>query len=83
MFQLHEVIQFGVLLGRQPLFSLALDQVRDSLLRFDRGTELSDHYKIDRTTPPSTRSAAPFVADDSGLATNTTSAATSSGVAKR
>src|SRR5579862_6453072 len=35
------------------------------------------------TVPPSTRSAAPVVADDLGLATNATSDATSSGVAKR
>lgn len=33
--------------------------------------------------PPSTLKAAPFVADDRGLATNATSAATSSGVANR
>jgi hypothetical protein len=39
--------------------------------------------RIDRTTPPSAREAAPFVADESRLATNATSAATSSGVAKR
>src|SRR5271166_6346570 len=40
-------------------------------------------YTIDRTTPPSTRKAAPFVAEESGLHTNVTSAATSSGLAKR
>src|SRR5260370_42401398 len=34
--------------------------------------------RIDPTTPPSTRNAAPFVAEESGLATNATSAATSS-----
>src|SRR4029077_14096165 len=39
--------------------------------------------RIERTTPPSARKAAPFVADESGLATNATRAATSSGVAKR
>src|SRR6476619_8652185 len=39
--------------------------------------------RIERTTPPSARKAAPFVADESGLATNATNAATSSGVAKR
>jgi len=36
-----------------------------------------------RTTPPSTRSAAPFVAADNGLHTYTTRLATSSVVAKR
>ena len=35
------------------------------------------------TTPPSTRSAAPVVAEDSGLATYATREATSSGLAKR
>src|SRR5947208_6298848 len=39
--------------------------------------------RIERTTPPSARKAAPFVADESGVATNATNAATSSGVAKR
>src|SRR4029077_7224797 len=43
----------------------------------------SPTQRIERTTPPSARKAAPFVADESGLATNATSAATSSGVAKR
>src|SRR5436309_15653528 len=38
---------------------------------------------IERTTPPSTRSAAPFVADESGLTMNATNEATSSGVANR
>src|SRR5207244_6857195 len=38
---------------------------------------------IERTTPPSTRSAVPFVAEESGLATNATNAATSSAVANR
>ena len=37
------------------------------------------HYRIDRTTPPSARRAAPFVPEESGLATNATMAATSSG----
>jgi len=45
-------------------------------------TPLTGHT-IDRTTPPSTRKAAPFVAEESGLHTNVTSAATSSGFAKR
>ena len=45
---------------------------------------LSDVHQItERVTPPSTRSAAPFVADESGLATNATKAATSSVVANR
>src|SRR6266516_1942434 len=39
--------------------------------------------RIDPTTPPSTRNAAPLVAEDSGLATNATMAATSSVVSKR
>jgi hypothetical protein len=39
--------------------------------------------RIERTTPPSARTAAPLVAEDSGLARNVTSAATSSTVAKR
>src|SRR6266700_1119707 len=39
--------------------------------------------KIERTTPPSTRNAAPLVADERGLARNATNAATSSVVAKR
>ena len=39
--------------------------------------------RIDPTTPPSIRNAAPFVAEESGLATNATSAATSSVLAKR
>src|SRR5271169_6439094 len=39
--------------------------------------------RIERTTPPSTRNAAPFVAEESGLATNATMDATSSVVAKR
>src|SRR6266536_5842792 len=38
--------------------------------------------RIDPTTPSSTRNAAPFVAEESGLATNATSAATSSVLAK-
>jgi hypothetical protein len=38
---------------------------------------------IERTTPPSTRRAAPLIADASGLETNATSTATSSGVANR
>ena len=38
---------------------------------------------IERTTPPSARSAAPLIADANGLATNATTDATSSGVAKR
>src|SRR5438132_378316 len=45
-------------------------------------TKLTDQ-RIERTTPPSTRKAAPFVAEESGLATNVTIAATSSVVAKR
>src|SRR5580698_4430162 len=40
-------------------------------------------HRIDRTTPPSTRRAAPYVAEDSGLHTKATSAATSSVLAKR
>src|SRR5438105_13711090 len=51
----------------------------DSVLLLLRETT----QRIERTTPPSARKAAPFVADESGLATNATSAATSSGVAKR
>src|SRR5260370_14544190 len=39
--------------------------------------------RIERTTPPSTRNAAPLVTEESGLATNATMAATSSVVAKR
>jgi len=39
--------------------------------------------KIERKVPPSTRGAAPLVADESGLATNVISAAISSVVAKR
>src|SRR5437588_365237 len=39
--------------------------------------------KSERRTPPSTRNAAPLVAEESGLATNATMAATSSVVAKR
>src|SRR5205807_8065285 len=37
----------------------------------------SQAQRIERTTPPSARKAAPFVADESGLATNATSAARS------
>ena len=51
----------------------------DSVLLLLRETT----QRIERTTPPSARKAAPFVADETGLATNATSAATSSGVAKR
>ena len=40
-------------------------------------------HKIDRTTPPSARRAAPLVAADSGLHTKATRVATSSGVVKR
>src|ERR1039457_3347654 len=40
-------------------------------------------YAIERTTPPSTRRAAPLIAAASGLQTNATSAATSAGVANR
>jgi hypothetical protein len=40
-------------------------------------------HTIDRTTPPFTRTAALFVAKESGLHTNVTSAATSSGAANR
>jgi hypothetical protein len=40
-------------------------------------------YSAARTTPPSGRNAAPFVADETGLATNATRAATSSGLANR
>ena len=43
----------------------------------------SSNYRIERTTPPSTRKAAPFVAEESGLATKVTIAATSSVVSKR
>jgi hypothetical protein len=39
-------------------------------------------HAIERTTPPSTRRAAPFIAEASGLQTKATAAATSSGVAK-
>src|ERR1022692_3586906 len=38
---------------------------------------------MDLTTPPSTRSAAPFVAEESGLHKKAASAATSAGLAKR
>jgi hypothetical protein len=38
---------------------------------------------MERSTPPSTRNAVPLIADESGLATNVTSAATSSVVANR
>jgi hypothetical protein len=41
------------------------------------------YQMIERTTPPSTRSAAPLVAEESGLAMNVTSEATSSVEAKR
>src|SRR5438128_9023434 len=44
---------------------------------------ISPFQRIERTTPPSTRNAAPLVAEESGLATNATRAATSSVVAKR
>src|SRR5258706_13313047 len=40
-------------------------------------------YVIDLTTPPSTRSAAPFVAEESGLQRKAARAATSAGSAKR
>src|SRR5580658_9800125 len=53
---------------------LALTQARRTLLAI---------HTIERTTPPSTRNAAPFVAEESGLHTKVTSAATSAGVAKR
>ena len=46
-------------------------------------TEDHPHQMIERTTPPSTRSAAPLVAAESGLAMNVTSEATSSVEAKR
>src|SRR6266446_4789146 len=49
----------------------------------DNLLQVSWFHRIERTTPPSTRNAAPLVAEDRGLATNTTSAATSSVVAKR
>jgi hypothetical protein len=38
---------------------------------------------MDRTTPPSARTAAPLIADANGLETNKTTDATSSGVVKR
>src|SRR5438105_8798142 len=44
---------------------------------------ICDFQRIERTTPPSARNAAPLVAEESGLATNATMAATSSVVAKR
>src|SRR5580765_5114158 len=51
--------------------------------RDENGFGSKQTQRIERTTPPSARKAAPFVADESGLATNATSAATSSGAAKR
>src|SRR5260370_2788539 len=52
--------------------------------RGENGSRITSRpQRIERTTPPSARKAAPFVADERGLATNATSAATSSGVAKR
>src|SRR2546425_4407495 len=36
---------------------------------------ICDFQRIERTTPPSTRNAAPLVAEESGLATNATMAA--------
>src|SRR4029077_13072945 len=44
---------------------------------------MKSHQRIELTMPPSARKAAPFVADESGLATKVTNAAISSGVAKR
>jgi hypothetical protein len=44
---------------------------------------VSRYYAIDRTTPPSTRSAAPVVADASALQTYAIIAPTSAVVAKR
>src|SRR6266550_4353231 len=63
-------------------------QARRAVLRLmafrgEKGFGSEQTQRIERTTPPSARKAAPFVADESGLATNATSAATSSGVAKR
>src|SRR5260370_30914330 len=40
-------------------------------------------YALDRTTPPSVRTAAPLMAAASGLQTKATTATTSSGAAKR
>src|SRR2546430_7382402 len=51
--------------------------------RGEKGFGSEQTQRIERTTPPSARNAAPLVADESGLATNATSAATSAGVAKR
>jgi hypothetical protein len=51
--------------------------------RPDRAGRLQDVQNGDFTTPPSTRKAAPFVAAASGLHTNATIGATSSGLAKR
>jgi len=59
-------------------------QVRSIILpRIGEPTTSSRGQRIERTTPPSARTAAPLVAEDSGLARNVTSAATSSTVAKR
>src|SRR5947199_9889419 len=51
--------------------------------RGEKGFGSEQTQRIERTTPPSARKAAPFVADESGLATHATSVATSSGVATR
>ena len=42
-----------------------------------------NYQMIERTTPPSTRSAVPLIAEDSGLARKITNEATSSVLAKR
>src|SRR2546427_7158229 len=80
MINLLETLQNVFMSGRSDrTWLVAIPPSWDSLLPLLREAI----QKIERTTPPSARKAAPFVADESGLATNATSAATSSGVAKR
>src|SRR5436309_14709303 len=66
--------------GRAPARRAVL---RLMTFRGEKGFGSEQTQRNERTTPASARKAAPFVADESGLATNATSAATSSGVAKR
>src|SRR5437016_5190267 len=63
-------------------FSYSFPVVSSLLASRTVGSQVIDHI-IERTTPPSARSAAAFVAEDVGLATIAARVATASGVANR
>src|SRR6185437_2971408 len=74
---LHDLTPFILL----PSFKTPL--AVSCLLHRASSCQRSAPHRMERTTPPSTRRAAPLVAEDSGLAMNVTSAATSSVVPNR